>query len=85
MSASVLHKATEALAREGILSVSIMDSPPYTLFLSTLFDCDIIEVMKKKLKAEKRETKQKPKMRVSGKKVFVLKEIIIKGRNKATK
>ena len=33
---------------------------------------------KKKIKAEKREVKKKPKMRVSGKSVFVLKGIIEK-------
>lgn len=34
--------------------------------------------MKKKLKAEKRETKKKLKMKVSGKSVFKLKKIIVK-------
>ena len=34
--------------------------------------------MKTKTKAEKREIKKKPKMPVSGKKVFALKEIILK-------
>lgn len=34
---------------------------------------------------EKREIKKKPKMPVSGKKVFALKEIIIKRGNKASK
>lgn len=34
---------------------------------------------------EKRETKQKPKMKVSGKKVFALKEIIIKRHKQASK
>jgi hypothetical protein len=34
--------------------------------------------MNKKLKAEKRESKRKPKMKVSGKSVFGLKEIIVK-------
>jgi hypothetical protein len=35
----------------------------------------------KKTKAEKREVKKKPKMPVSGKKVFALKEIIVKKAN----
>jgi len=39
----------------------------------------------KKTKAEKREVKKKPKMPVSGKKVFALREIIIKRRDKASK
>jgi len=34
--------------------------------------------MKKKLKAEKRESKRKPKMKVSGRSVFSLKGIITK-------
>jgi hypothetical protein len=34
--------------------------------------------MKKKLKAEKREFKRKPKMKISGRSVFGLKEIIVK-------
>lgn len=34
--------------------------------------------MKKKVKAEKREEKKKLKMKVSGKSVFKLKELIIK-------
>ncbi len=34
--------------------------------------------MKKKVKAEKREEKNKPRMKISGKSVFVLKKIIHK-------
>jgi len=34
--------------------------------------------MPKKTKAEKRDKKKKPKMKISGKKVFGLKEIILK-------
>lgn len=34
--------------------------------------------MCKKIKVQKRETKKKPKMKVSGKSVFVIKEIITK-------
>jgi len=41
--------------------------------------------MKAKTKAEKREVKNKPKMKVSGKKVFALKEIIVKRRGRASK
>jgi hypothetical protein len=39
----------------------------------------------KPTKAEKREVKKKPKMPVSGKKVFALKEIIVKRGTKASK
>jgi hypothetical protein len=41
--------------------------------------------MKTKTKAEKREVKKKPKMPVSGKKVFALKDIILKRHSKASK
>jgi hypothetical protein len=41
--------------------------------------------MKTKTKAEKREVKKKPRMAVSGKKVFALKEIIIKRSVKGAK
>ncbi len=40
--------------------------------------------MKKKLKAEKREAKRRPKMKISGKSVFGLKEIIAKKARKST-
>ena len=40
---------------------------------------------KSKIRAEKREVKKKPKMKVSGKSVFKLKEIIIKKSKKAEK
>ncbi|GBE16789.1 hypothetical protein BMS3Abin15_00613 [bacterium BMS3Abin15] len=34
--------------------------------------------MKRSIKAEKREIKKKPKMKVSGKSVFKIKEIVVK-------
>lgn len=41
--------------------------------------------MNKKLKAEKREAKKKPKMKISGRSVFGLKAIIIKKARKTSR
>lgn len=43
----------------------------------------MLKNMRKKMKAQIREKKRKPKMKVSGKSVFVIKEIITKKAKKS--